>query len=251
MSVHGWRCRLPVSTPKTTLVAERGSRGCRDGDGISAARFAEYQNVSFEGVDRLIRRAPPLFTKVVVAVVISAAALAGPIVAGEGGAANAAVTGYVPSTSVTVSGERVPGGVIVIDFSPGSFGPGEAVVVTVTGGGGYEHTERLVAGADGALRYEFRVPADGVGSYDVVATGVSSGSIGTARVDLVPVDAGAGASGALPSTGLRDPLLVAWVAGGVTVLAGAMVATNVQRRRQSARRYVTQPITGPRWPSLQ
>lgn len=198
MSAHGWRCRLPVSTPKTTLVAERRSRGRRTRDGISAARFVEYQNVSFEGVDRLIRRAPPLFTKVVVAVVIGAAALTGPIVAGKGGAANAAVTGYVPSTSVTVSGERVPGGVIVIDFSPGSFGPGEAVVVTVTGGGGYEHTERLLAGADGALRYEFRVPADGVGSYDVVATGVSSGSIGTARVDLVPVDAGAGASGALP-----------------------------------------------------
>jgi hypothetical protein len=192
-----------------------------------------------------------LFKKVVLAVVVSAAALAGPIVVGTGDAATAAVTGYVPNTSVTVSGEHVAGGVIVIDFSPGSFAPGEAVVVTVTGSGGYTHTERLVAGADGALRYEFRVPTDGVGTYDVVATGVSSGSIGTARVDLVPADAGAGASGALPSTGLRDPLLVAWVAGGVTVLAGALVATNVQRRRQAARRYASSTFGGPRWPSLQ
>jgi hypothetical protein len=192
-----------------------------------------------------------LFKKVVLAVVVSAAALAGPIVVGTGEAATAAVTGYVPNASVTVSGEHVAGGLIVIDFSPGSFGPGEAVVVTVTGGGGYTHTERLVAGADGALRYEFRVPTDGVGTYDVVATGVSSGSIGTARIDLVPADAGGPASGALPSTGLRDPLLVAWVAGGVTALAGALVATNVQRRRQRARRYATRPISGPRWPSLQ
>jgi hypothetical protein len=191
-----------------------------------------------------------VWKKVVLAVVVGAAALAVPIVAGSSGAATAAVTGYVPNTSVTVSGEHVPGGLIVIDFSPGSFAPGEAVVVTVTGSGGYTHTERLVAGADGALRYEFRVPTDGVGTYDVVATGVSSGSIGTARVDLVPADTGARASGALPSTGLPDPLLMAWVAGGVTVLAGALVATNVQRRRQAARRYASATFSGPRWPSL-
>ncbi|ONI61524.1 hypothetical protein ALI44B_14060 [Leifsonia sp. ALI-44-B] len=192
-----------------------------------------------------------MFKKVVLSVVVGAAALAGPIVAASGDVAQAAVTGYVPGTSVTVSGERVPGGLIVIEFSPGSFAPGEVVVVSVTGSGGYTHTERLVAGADGALRYEFRVPADGVGSYDIVATGVSSGSIGTARVDLVPADAGGPTSGALPATGLRDPLLVAWVGGGATVLAGAMVGTSVLRRRQSARRYVSRSIDGPRWPSLQ
>lgn len=189
--------------------------------------------------------------RTVLAVVVGAAAFAGPIVAGPGEVARAAVTGYVPSTSVTVSGERVAGGLIVIDFSPGSFSPGEVVVVEVTGRGGFVHTERLVAGADGALRFEFRVPAEGTGSYDVVATGVSSGSIGTARIDLVPADAVAGASGSLPSTGLQDPLLVAWVAGGTTVLAGALVATRVQRRRQRARRYASRTYSGPRWPSLQ
>lgn len=192
-----------------------------------------------------------MLKRTVLAVVVGAAAFAGPIVAEPGEVARAAVTGYVPSASVTVSGERVAGGLIMIDFSPGSFSPGEVVVVEVTGSGGFVHTERLVAGADGALRFEFRVPADGAGSYDVVATGVSSGSIGTARIDLVPADTVAGASGSLPSTGLQDPLLVAWVAGGTTVLAGALVATRVQRRRQRARRYASRTYSGPRWPSLQ
>lgn len=184
--------------------------------------------------------------------------LVAPILAGTehaavavGFAPKASTSGYVPSTSVTVSGEHRAGGLIVVDFSPGSFSPGEVVVIEVTGISGFVHTERLVAGADGALRFEFRVPADGVGSYDVVATGVSSGSIGTARIDLIPADTGAPASGALPSTGLHDPLLITWVAGGATVLAGAMVATGVQRRKQQARRYAMRRFSGPRWPSFE
>jgi hypothetical protein len=156
-----------------------------------------------------------------------------------GVAASLRAVGYVPVTSVSVSGDRRAGGVVVVDYAAGSFEPGEKVVVRVTGAGGFVLTTELVAGADGSLRYTFTVPADGAGSYAVTATGLASGNIGVASIDIVPADAGGagaagtpGSSSALPSTGVDNPLLFLWVASGSILLAGAFFATATLRRRQ-------------------
>lgn len=177
----------------------------------------------------------------------AAHAQAGPALLASGVDAAAATSleavGYVPVTSVTVSGDRRAGGTVVVDYAAGSFEPGEKVAVRVTGADGFVVTTELVAGADGSLRYTFTVPADGAGTYSVTATGVTSGNIGVASIDIVPADAGGvgaagapGSSNALPSTGAENPLLLIWVATGSILLAGAFFATATLHRRQQAAR---------------
>lgn len=159
-------------------------------------------------------------------------------------AANAA--GYVPESSVVVSGTVAPGATVAVAFTEGSFTAGESVSFAVTGSG--TATLSVVKAATvsltksatsaGAASVNVVLPADATGTYTTTATGLTSGTVGTAAISLPAADAAAGsgasANGGLASTGYDAPMLVIWAAAGALLLGVAlMVALTVVRRQRA------------------
>ena len=160
-------------------------------------------------------------------------------------AANAA--GYVPADDVVVSGTIAPGATVSVAFTDGAFTAGESVSFAVTGSGTATlsavkaATVSLTKSATsaGAASVNVTLPADATGTYTTTATGLTSGTVGTAAITLPTADAatGAGASstdGGLASTGYDAPMLAIWAAAGALLLGIALVTVLTVVRRQRA-----------------
>ncbi|PZE27893.1 MULTISPECIES: sortase [unclassified Curtobacterium] len=177
---------------------------------------------------------------------IAALVLAGAAVMAAPMAANA--EGYVPASNVSVSGSVVAGGTTIINFAPGSFADSENVTISVTGAGavtiGALPTQTVTAvrqaSATGSLNAPITLPRGASGTYEVTATGVTSGNIATTALTVVPAAAtGTGATVTATSTGTglaftgsTVPTLLVWSAGGAVVLGGALVGVTAATRRQ-------------------
>jgi hypothetical protein len=169
-------------------------------------------------------------------------------------AANAA--GYVPVGNISVSGAVVPGGTVTVGFADGSFTPGESVSFTLTGENAAGATlatfkavvdsQSLVKTASdtGAVSLDVTLPSNASGTYTVTATGLTSGTVGTASLTVASADGAASGSGTgtgsdasnggLASTGYDAPMLAIWAAGGALLLGVAlMVALTIVRRQRA------------------
>jgi hypothetical protein len=159
-------------------------------------------------------------------------------------AANAAYS----SGSGVVSGNAVPGGTVSVAWADGTFGANDPVRVTVDGQGtvtiaafkAATVSAQKTADADGALAVSFTLPSDASGTYNVTATDLSNGNIGTATftVGSAAGNGGSGAAGSSSGSGLADTgstisILAFWFAGGIVLLGAAFVAVRVIVRRQS------------------
>jgi hypothetical protein len=176
---------------------------------------------------------------------IAAVVLAGAALLATPAAANAA--GYVPSTSVTVTGSTVAGGTTVLNFAPGSFNGNETVNISVTGAGAVTLgalptttvTKAYTASATGAVAPRITLPVGASGSYTVTAAGVTSGNSYQTALTAVPAAGAAAAAGtgtgSLAFTGSTVSMLALWVAGGAVVLGGGLlvVRTSVRRQRET------------------
>jgi hypothetical protein len=168
-------------------------------------------------------------------------------------AANA--SGYAPAENITVSGNVVAGGLVVVNFSNNTFIAGESVSFTLTGENAAGATlatfksvvnsQSLVktANASGGVALDVTLPTNASGTYTVTATGLTSGTVGTASLTVASADGAAGAgtgtgsdasNGGLASTGYDAPMLAIWAAGGALLLGVAlMVALTVVRRQRA------------------
>lgn len=160
-------------------------------------------------------------------------------------AANAA--GYVPTGGISISGDAVPGGVVVVTFSDGSFLPDEPVDVSVTGAGAVTLgalptttvDKRYTASSTGSLVVRVTLPQGASGTYTLTARGLDSGRTYTATFTVVP-SAAAGAAGTsggkgnLAFTGGTVSSLALWAAGGALLVGGGVLATRTAVRRQRA-----------------
>jgi hypothetical protein len=187
---------------------------------------------------------------------LAAVALAVLAVLAVPAAANAA--GYVPVGNISVSGPVVPGGTVSVGFADGSFTPGESVSFTLTGENAAGATlatfkavvdsQSLVktASGTGAVSLDVTLPTNASGTYTVTATGLTSGTVGTASLTVATADGaatgsnsgtGAGtdaAPGGLASTGYSAPMLVIWGSAGALLLGVALVVVMGIVRRQRA-----------------
>ncbi|PZF62863.1 hypothetical protein DEJ33_15270 [Curtobacterium sp. MCPF17_047] len=176
---------------------------------------------------------------------IAAVVLAGAALLATPAAANAA--GYAPDSTVTVSGNYVAGGIVIVNFSDGAFQNNETVNVQITGAGVSSATlgalpvttvaKAYTADADGSLRVRVTLPVGGSGSYNLTATGATSGVVGVASFTIAPADAAAvagsnGTNGSLAFTGSTVSALALWVAGGAVVLGGGLLVVRGSVRRQ-------------------
>lgn len=180
---------------------------------------------------------------------IAAVVLAGAALLATPAAANAA--GYAPDSDVAISGNYVAGGIVVINFSEGAFQNNETVNVQITGAGVNSATlgalpvttvsKAYTASADGSLPVRVTLPQGGSGSYNLTATGATSGVVGVASFTIAPADAAAGAgtgtaangtNGSLAFTGSTVSTLALWVAGGAVVLGGGLLVVRGSVRRQ-------------------
>jgi len=166
-------------------------------------------------------------------------------------AANAA--GYVPVGNISVTGDVAPGGIVVINFANNTFTAGESVSFTLTGENASGATLAVVksvvnsqslvktASGSGAVALDVTLPANASGSYTTTATGLTSGTVGTASLNIASADGGAAAgsgsasaNGGLASTGYDAPMLAIWAAAGALMLGIAlMVALTVVRRQRA------------------
>jgi hypothetical protein len=165
-------------------------------------------------------------------------------------AANA--SGYAPAENITVSGNVVAGGVVVVNFSNNTFIAGESVSFTLTGENAAGATlatfksvvnsQSLVktASSAGAVALNVTLPTNATGSYTTTATGLTSGTVGTASLTVASADgaaAGTGtgvSNGGLAATGYDAPMLAIWAAAGALLLGIAlMVALTVVRRQRA------------------
>jgi len=166
-------------------------------------------------------------------------------------AANAA--GYVPDGNIVVSGTIAPGSPVTISFTEGSFTPGEQVSFTLTGenaAGATLATFKSVVNSQslvktstgtGAVALDVTLPADASGTYTTTATGLTSGTVGTASLTVAAADSGAGtgsgadtSTGGLASTGYNAPMLAIWGGAGALLLGVALVVVLGVVRRQRA-----------------
>ena len=180
---------------------------------------------------------------------IAAALLAGAAFIAVPTAANAA--GYTPDSDVSVSGNYVAGGTAVVSFTPGAYISGETVRVQVTGAGNVTlgalpvlTTSRdYTANADGSLTVRVTFPAGGSGTYNLTATGASSGVTGNAVFTIAPAGTAgtagtvgstgnSGTPGQLAFTGGTISTLGLWAAGGAIVLGGGLLVVRKSVRRQ-------------------
>jgi hypothetical protein len=166
-------------------------------------------------------------------------------------AANA--EGYAPATNITVTGDVAPGGIVVINFANNTFIAGESVSFTLTGENATGATlasfkavvnsQSLVktATSEGAVALDVTLPTNASGTYTTTATGLTSGTVGTASLTVASADAAAGSAsgsgsstGGLASTGFDAPMLAIWAAAGALLLGIAlMVALTVVRRQRA------------------
>jgi hypothetical protein len=168
-------------------------------------------------------------------------------------AANAA--GYAPVGNITVNGDVAPGGIVVINFANTTFIAGESVSFTLTGEnatgatlGAFKavvNSQSLVktASGEGAVALNVTLPTNASGSYTTTATGLTSGTVGTASLTVPTGDAAVGAgagsgtnasNGGLAATGYDAPMLAIWAAAGALLLGIAlMVALTVVRRQRA------------------
>ena len=161
-------------------------------------------------------------------------------------AANAA--GYVPAGNVTVSSTTVePGETVTVSFADDSFTGGENVSFTLTGENAASATLAnfkaavnstsltKAAAADGSVSVAVTLPTDATGTYTLTATGLTSGSVGTAAISVVAADSAAVVNdGDLASTGYDAPMLAIWAAAGALLLGIALVTVLTVVRRQRA-----------------
>ncbi|PZF13072.1 hypothetical protein [Curtobacterium sp. MCLR17_034] len=182
---------------------------------------------------------------------IAAVVLAGAALLATPAVANAA--GYTPDSDVSVSGSAVAGGTAAVSFTPGAFQDNETVNVQVTGAGAVTLgalptttvSKSYTAAADGSLVVKVTFPQGASGTYNLTATGATSGVVGFAAFTVAPADAAAvpaagagagnGTDGTLAFTGSTVSALALWVAGGAVVLGGGLllVRGSVRRQRES------------------
>ncbi|MGW8429542.1 hypothetical protein LQK89_02445 [Curtobacterium sp. C1] len=176
---------------------------------------------------------------------IAAAVLAGAAFIAIPTAANAA--GYTPDSDVSVSGSYTAGGTATVAFTPGAFQDGESVRVQVTGAGAVTLgalptttvSKDYTANADGSLTVRVTFPAGGSGTYNLTATGATSGVTGFATFTIAPAGAtsvaangNTGTPGELAFTGGTISTLGLWAAGGAIVLGGGLLVVRKSVRRQ-------------------
>ncbi len=176
---------------------------------------------------------------------IAAAVLAGAAFIAIPTAANAA--GYTPDSDVSVSGSYTAGGTATVAFTPGAFQDGESVRVQVTGAGASRSarcrprpsSKDYTANADGSLTVRVTFPAGGSGTYNLTATGATSGVTGFATFTIAPAGAtsvaangNTGTPGELAFTGGTISTLGLWAAGGAIVLGGGLLVVRKSVRRQ-------------------
>ena len=182
---------------------------------------------------------------------IAAVVLAGAALLATPAVANAA--GYTPDSDVSVSGSAVAGGTAAVSFTPGAFQDNETVNVQVTGAGAVTLgalptttvSKTYTAASDGSLVVKVTFPQGASGTYNLTATGATSGVVGFAAFTVAPADAAAvpaagagagnGTDGTLAFTGSTVSALALWVAGGAVVLGGGLllVRGSVRRQRES------------------
>ncbi|MBT1596871.1 hypothetical protein [Curtobacterium flaccumfaciens] len=184
---------------------------------------------------------------------IAAVVLAGAALLATPAVANAA--GYTPDSDVSVSGSAVAGGTAAVSFTPGAFQDNETVNVQVTGAGAVTLgalptttvSKSYTAASDGSLVVKVTFPQGASGTYNLTATGATSGVVGFAAFTVAPADAAAvpaagagagagnGTDGTLAFTGSTVSALALWVAGGAVVLGGGLllVRGSVRRQRES------------------
>jgi hypothetical protein len=154
-------------------------------------------------------------------------------------AANAA--GYVPASDVVVSGATAPGSTATVTFESG-FTPGENVSFAVSGEGSATLavfksatvTLTKTATSAGAATVAVTLPANATGTYTTTATGLSSGTVGTASLTVAAADSGTAAKSGLAETGYNAPMLLIWAAAGALILGLALVVVLTIVRRQRA-----------------
>ena len=148
-------------------------------------------------------------------------------------AANAA--GYVPSDSISVSGQQVAGSTVKVSFGAGSFTAGETVSFTVTGDG-FNYSASATAKANGSVSFNVKLPKGATGSYTVNAVGGTSGNVGTTTITVATPDKGglANTGDNLANTGYDAPVLLIWSAAGALLLGAALVVVMTIVRRQRA-----------------
>ncbi|ROP65046.1 hypothetical protein [Curtobacterium sp. ZW137] len=177
---------------------------------------------------------------------IAAVVLAGAALLATPAAANAA--GYTPDSNVSVSGTYTAGGVASVNFSDGAFQDNETVNVQVTGAGAVTLgalptttvSKAYTASSTGSLAVKVTFPAGASGTYNLTATGATSGVVGLASFTVAPADATAvaadgsttGTNGTLAFTGGTISALALWVAGGAVVLGGGLLVVRGSVRRQ-------------------
>jgi hypothetical protein len=160
-------------------------------------------------------------------------------------AANAA-TPYVAADNTVVSDSTpAPGQAVTVAFE-NSFLAGEGVRFSVTGEGAVTIAAVTTASvtktatAAGNVSAVVTPPANATGTYTVTATGLTSGTVGTAALTIVAANSPAGSNGNnainnnagnLASTGGNLPIAAIWIASGVLVLGIVLVAVVGIRRR--------------------
>jgi hypothetical protein len=151
-------------------------------------------------------------------------------------AANAA-TPYVAADNTVVSDSTpAPGQAVTV--------AGEGVRFSVTGEGAVTIAAVTTASvtktatAAGNVSAVVTPPANASGTYTVTATGLTSGTVGTAALTVVAANSPAGSNGNngvnagnLASTGGNLPIAAIWIASGVLVLGIVLVAVVGIRRR--------------------
>ncbi|GAA1953385.1 LPXTG cell wall anchor domain-containing protein [Microbacterium aquimaris] len=172
--------------------------------------------------------------------VLTAAALAGGLVAAPGAAQ--ASTIYPPAGSCTTSpATMTAGSTITFACSAGTFSADEPVTVTVTGENGADATFGMVRMAistasstftstsDGALDgIRITLPTNATGTYNIAAVSPTSAG-GTAAASITTAEG-------LPTTGLdQDSLAIVWIGGGALLAAGAVLAVVAGVRRSRDR----------------
>jgi len=173
------------------------------------------------------------FKMLAVAALAAGALLMGP---------TAAQAAYVPNDNISVNGLARAGAVLNVIFAPGSF-TGEDVSFAATGKGRAKLAVATVvetvtvvkeADASGAVSVDVTLPADASGTYTITATGLTSGTVGTAAITVAAADGGAAGSGdELADTGASDSsMLLIWGASGVLLLGVALVVVMTTVRRQ-------------------
>ena len=149
---------------------------------------------------------------------------------------------YVPTCSASVTGSQTPGGTVIASFCNGSFIPGENVSWAVSGNTGVTlgvfraATVTLVkqASSGGASSVSVTFPSNATGAYSITATGLASGTVGSATVPLATPSSGAGSSSGLPPTGYAFPTVLLWAAGGALLLGITVVVMLTMARRRHA-----------------